>query len=99
MVQVDDDVEEIQPIISLPSTTANSHTKISVHAPKSREEKITVILHKAAQPLYSFSGDNGTEDPIIVKKDQRAIRPIRKRKALEAPPNLNAATKSSRLQW
>jgi hypothetical protein len=92
LVQIDDDVEETQPLISLPNTTANSHTKISVHAPKSREEKITVILHKAAQPLYSFSGDNGTEDPIIVKKDQRAIRPTRKRKALEAPPNLNAAT-------
>lgn len=79
LVQVDDDIEETQPIVSLPSAIASSHIKVSVYAPKSREEKTTVILHKAAQPWYVFSADSGTDGPIIVKKDQRAIRQTRKK--------------------
>jgi len=96
LVQVDDDIEETQPIVSLPSTIASSHIKVSVHAPKSREEKTTVILHEAAQPWYSFSADSGTGGPIIVKKDQRAIRPTRKRKVLEAS-KLDNTSKNQRL--
>lgn len=77
---MDNDIKETQPIVSLPRTAANDHVKASVHIPASREDKITVILHGAAQPWYSLSADRRTGGPVIVKKDQKALRPTRKRK-------------------
>lgn len=48
LVQVDSNVEERQPILSLPKSEGNNQLRVSIHAPESKDEKVTIILHKAA---------------------------------------------------
>jgi hypothetical protein len=85
LVEVDGNVEYRQPILSLPKSEANEHLRVSIQPSTSRDEKITIILHKAAQPWYSLSNRGGEDFPRIVKKDRRAIRPAKKRMLSDVP--------------
>jgi hypothetical protein len=85
LVEVDGNVEYRQPILSLPKSEANEDLRVSIQPSTSRDEKITIILHKAAQPWYSLSNRGGEDFPRIVKKDRRAIRPARKRMLSDVP--------------
>jgi hypothetical protein len=73
--------EEVQSLVSLPSWAGVDNIDITVHAPTTREERINNILNKAAQPWYSLSDPQDVHLPAVVRKDTRAIGPLRKRDA------------------
>lgn len=73
-------VEEVQSLVSLPDWLGIDNTHVSIHAPTTREERIKIVLNKAAQPWYNLSEDLDINLPAVVRKDTRALGRPQKRK-------------------
>jgi len=73
--------ETAQSLVSLPNWHGIEGASVNIHAPKTQEEKISIILNKVAQPQYNLSDPTDTHSPAIVRKDIRALEPLRKRNA------------------
>jgi hypothetical protein len=71
--QTVDGREEIQPVLSLPNWSHLDTMRVEVHGPTSRNDKINIVLHKAAQPWYSLSDPVDENLPALVQKDPRAL--------------------------
>jgi hypothetical protein len=71
--------ETAQPLVSLPNWHGTEDASFNVHAPKTREGKIGIILNKVAQPWYSLSDPADVHLPALVQKDVRALGLLRKR--------------------
>jgi hypothetical protein len=65
-------VEETQPLLSLPRWEGLDAVSVGVHA-CSRDEKIRIVLNKAAQPSYSLDEPAEVKFPAVIKKDARAL--------------------------
>jgi hypothetical protein len=63
-----------QSLLSLPAWSDRKSISASMRMPsRAREEKITIILNKAAQPFYVLGHGSGQTAPAIIRKDIRAI--------------------------
>jgi hypothetical protein len=67
-------VEAEQSLLSLPAWKDVKNISVSVRMPsKTREDKVTIILNKTAQPYYSIGHNGEHAPPAVVRKDIRAI--------------------------
>jgi hypothetical protein len=67
-------IEGGQTLLSLPAWDDIRNVSVSVRMPsRTREDKITIILNKTAQPFYTLSRAGGQTAPAVVRKDIRAI--------------------------
>jgi hypothetical protein len=102
VIQRSEGVEEAQPLVSLPNWEGIDDINISITTPSTRDERVKIILNKAAKPWYSLSDSPDVNLPAIVQKDTRALVPSRKRNAKgqllsEAPGNGDWGDWNSRL--
>jgi hypothetical protein len=67
-------VEEEQSLLSLPAWNDVKSVSPSIRMPsKTREDKVTIILNKTAQPFYTIGNGGEHTPPAVVRKDIRAI--------------------------
>lgn len=67
-------VEAEQSLLSLPALKDVKNISVSVRMPsKTRQDKVTIILNKTAQPYYSIGHSGEHALPTVVRKDIRAI--------------------------
>ncbi|OAL52436.1 hypothetical protein IQ07DRAFT_598053 [Pyrenochaeta sp. DS3sAY3a] len=67
-----------QPLLSLPAWDDVKHISISLRMPtERRQEKITVVLNKTAQPSYVFGSASKQTAPAVVRKDVRVLQDAR----------------------
>ncbi|ORY10382.1 hypothetical protein BCR34DRAFT_566803 [Clohesyomyces aquaticus] len=80
LVHSEGNVEEEQSLLSLPSWEDIKNVSVSMRMPDAkRDDKVTFITNKTAQPFY-FLGDGGKHtSPTVVRKNIRAIRKVEKR--------------------
>jgi len=74
-VQVTNQAGGVQHLLSLPNWNGIDNITINVRAPIDRDERIRIILNKAAKPWYSLSEPENVNLPAIVQKDVRALAP------------------------
>ncbi|RYP48519.1 hypothetical protein DL768_005598 [Monosporascus sp. mg162] len=74
LTRVSNGAEQIQPILSLPNRDATRHLNVSAHIPRSRDEKIKIVLNKASHPWCGLSNPVDTQFPEVAVKDRRAVR-------------------------
>jgi hypothetical protein len=80
LVRNSGDLEEVQPLLSIPAWRDVENVKVSVRLPTmTREDKITVILNKTAKPYYTLSNIAEEAMPAVIQKDVRALQNSRKR--------------------
>ncbi|RYP77714.1 hypothetical protein DL769_003334 [Monosporascus sp. CRB-8-3] len=95
LTRVSNSAEQIQPILSLPNTDAARHLNVSAYMPRSRDEKIKIILNKASQPWGGFSSPVDTQFPAVAVKDRRAVRQSTERHLLEMGSDIKDEATSS----
>jgi hypothetical protein len=87
LVHRTDGVVESQALLSLPAYDDINHVDVSVQLPTTtREDKITIILNKTAQPYYTLSKLADEAAPSVIRKDIRAVAPSRKRLLYSVSP-------------
>jgi hypothetical protein len=63
-----------QSLLSLPAWSDVQNISASVRLPsRSRDERITIVLNKVAEPFYTFGRGTGPTAPSIVRKDVKAL--------------------------
>jgi hypothetical protein len=76
-------VERRQHIVSLPRWAHVEDTEISVRAPTTKDQRITIVLNKAAKPWYTLPYRQPQQHhlPALLRKDVRALGKAKKRVA------------------
>jgi hypothetical protein len=74
LVHCTGEVEKEQSLLSLPAWNDVKNISVSMRMPsRRREDKVTIILNKTAQPFYVLGNGGGHTPPMVVRKDIRAI--------------------------
>jgi hypothetical protein len=74
LVHSDGGVEEEQSLLSLPDWSDIKYVSVSMRMPDAkRQDKVTFILNKTAQPFYVLGSGAQQTAPTVLKKDVRAI--------------------------
>lgn len=73
LVCQEEQLKTSQPILCLPNWRSARGVDVNVKVPSSREEKLKIIINKAAQPTYTMANENDTNLPAVVFKDQRIL--------------------------
>ena len=77
-----DATEETQPLVALPNWLDIDKIDVSVRAPAAGDNKIKMVLNKAAHPWYSLTDEQDIHLPAVVRKEIGALSPSRKRNAM-----------------
>lgn len=81
--RTDNGVEEEQSLLSLPAWNDVKSISPSIRMPSNtREDKVTIILNKTAQPFYTIGNGGEHTPPAVVRKDIRAIAKPRIKKSV-----------------
>jgi hypothetical protein len=68
------EVKREQSLLSLPSWNDVKNISVSMRMPsRRRDDKVTIILNKTAQPFYVLCNGGKHTPPAVVRKDIRAI--------------------------
>ncbi|RBA13422.1 hypothetical protein FPRO05_02216 [Fusarium proliferatum] len=79
LVHRESGVEKEQSLLSLPAWEDIKNVSVSIRTPsRSREDKVTIILNKTAKPFYTLRNGDHLTAPAVVKKDVRAIMPLKR---------------------
>lgn len=68
--------QEVLSLTALPNWPSIKDANLTVKMPMNREEKVKIILNKAAKRWYSLSDPADEQLPAIVHRDQRSLRPV-----------------------
>lgn len=68
--------QKVLSLVGLPNWPHIKDASLTVQMPMSRDEKVKLILNKAAKRWYDVSDPADEHLPAIVHRDQRSLRPI-----------------------
>ena len=65
---------EVLELIKLPKWTETETTAAAVRLPRTRDDRVSVIVNKSVQPWYELSDPATQHPPVVIHRDQRTLK-------------------------